>query len=147
MTHTLRAALAVLLVPLVGCHSSTSLDEALRESAFVRSISSSATLVSAPMTLRAGIPFDLVLRTYPADGCSVVDRTELTRNSKGEFVITPYNRSVLPPSGSCGVALPTLAHTVRLTYATAGRKRLIVRGRDFDSKAAVQVEVTLVVEP
>lgn len=147
MTHTLRAALAVLLIPLVGCHSSTSVDEALRESAFVRSINSSATLISVPRPVRAGVPFDLVLRTYPADGCTVVDRTELTRNGKGEFVITPFNRSVVPPGGMCGVALPTIAHTVRLSYPTAGSKHLIVRGRDFDSKAIVQVDVTIDVEP
>jgi hypothetical protein len=145
--HWGRTATAACLVILSACQSSTSSDDALSNSAFVQQSYSSQSLVGTPTKMHAGVPFDLVLHTYAGDKCDVVDRTELTRNGKGEFVITPFNRTVVNADGTCGVSALTVMHTVRLTYATPGEKRVIVRGRDYTSKAVIQLNVTLFVDP
>ena len=146
-SHRASLLLRAMLLAVTACHSATAPDAALRDSAFVYSTVSSIPLFGyADQVPQAGKSFELIVNTYGVDGCWVADRTDVEHAARDVTVITPYNRPTVTEA-ACAQYVSMIPHKVRLTFTTPGTKRLIVQGRDLNSKAVVRLEATILVAP
>jgi hypothetical protein len=93
---------------------------------------------------RAGKPFEVQINTFGLNSCWAKDRTDVQPGAL--VIITPYNRSG-GQGTACFEAVSRIEHVVTLSYPTPGEKQVIIRGRDFDTRAPLHLPVTLVVKP
>ena len=136
---------AVMIVALlVGCRESGTEPKPEGDLAYISMSLSSVPLVSVDAPPHAGQPFVLTVNSFGSDGCWSRSRTDLD-TTRSPVVITPYNRYSGGPNVGCAAVITRIPHTVTLTFATAGHKSIIVRGRDFDGGSGV-VQLTASIE-
>ncbi len=135
--------LACILLPLAACRDTTG-PVAGENTALIGPSLSSVPVVWVVGEARAGLPFNVQINTFGLNSCWAKDRTDV--QSGALVVITPYNRAAGQGSG-CFEAVSRIEHVVTLSFPTPGEKQVIIRGRDFDTRAPIQFPVTLVVKP
>jgi hypothetical protein len=136
--------LACLLIPVAACADTTA-PVAGANAALIQPSFSSFPVVWVVGEARAGQPFDLQINTFGLSSCAAKDRTDVDPGAL--VVITPYNRSIERPGTGCFEAVNRIEHVVTLSYPTPGEKKLILRGRAFDTRAPLHLPVTIVVKP
>lgn len=145
----MRLALyALAAVSLLACRDTTAPAPIadVSNAALLSPIFSSQSMVELPMNPRAGVPFELRINSFGEDGCWSFDRTEVITDGQSAR-ITPYNRNNATATTGCTQAIVRIPHFVSLTFATPGPKELLIRGRDFQTRAPAQYPITLVVQP
>ncbi len=141
-----RGAISGLIAALTACRDSTAPDADLADAALVNLAISSMSVISVTETPKVGIPFELRVQSYGLDGCWVADRAVVSTN-ESSATITPYNRSNASPTMGCTAAIISIPHRIMLSFASPGLKTIVVRARDFNTRAPVRFELSITVVP
>lgn len=136
--------LASILMPVAACRDTTA-PIVGTNAALIQPSFSSVPVIWVVGEARAGRPFDVQINTFGLNSCWAKDRTEVQAGAL--VVITPYNRSNDRQGTGCFEAVSRIEHVVTLSYPTPGEKQVLIRGRAFDTRAPIQLLVTLVVKP
>lgn len=142
------AILTAATLALLGCRDTTAPAPIadVDNTGLLAPIFSSQSMIELPLNPRAGVPFELRINSFGEDGCWSFDRTEVVADAQSAR-ITPYNKSHASATTGCTMAIVRIPHIVTLTFATPGTKELLIRGRDFQTRAPAQYPVVLVVQP
>lgn len=105
---------------------------------------SSRTVISAPDSVEAGVPFTATITTIGLSGCweAAGEDIELDRNLA---VVVPYDLDGMREGVACTGSLIELPHPVEIRFAEPGEATLRVRGRKV-FKENIQRADTVVVE-
>lgn len=85
-------------------------------------------VLEAPDTVSAGVPFDMVVRTYGADGCWSEAGAEISVTAL-TMTVTPYDRREQRAEHLCTMAVVRLPRTVRASFSERGEGVVRVTGR------------------
>ncbi|HEV2146313.1 MAG TPA: hypothetical protein VGR37_02760 [Longimicrobiaceae bacterium] len=85
-------------------------------------------VLEAPDTVVAGTPFDVVVRTYGADGCWREAGAE-TAATGLSVAITPHDRHEAGAGVMCTMAVVRLPRTLRVSFPQRGQGVIRVTGR------------------
>ncbi|MGH7459264.1 MAG: hypothetical protein ACREKN_09340 [Longimicrobiaceae bacterium] len=125
----LLAALA--LLPVLSVCQAASPTET-REIGVIEYHGSSEEVILAPDTVRAGVPFEVTVRTYGV-GCDRADAAD-TELIGGTAAIFPYDLTLSSPNLTCPGEIRRLARSVLIRFASPGVAVLRVRGRKVPSE-------------
>lgn len=101
--------------------------------------------IELPGSVRRGVPFDVMVRTY-GGGCVAQGDTEV--NVSGMVAtIAPFDSFIvkLPSRRECTADLRYYQHRARMSFATTGQATVIIRGRREPGYQAVSIELPIVV--
>lgn len=102
--------------------------------------------VEAPDTVAAGVPFQVVVRTFGASGCWSA-AGEGVRSRPRLVEITPFDRDGMGENRMCTAAIVRLTHTAQVSFSETGAGTLRVRGRRvFSSPDGMTAGEPVVVE-
>lgn len=90
--------------------------------------SAEAPVLEAPDTATAGVPFEVIVNTYGADGCWRAAGAEITATGS-TAEITPYDIDANPQTAMCIMAVRRLPRSVRISFSTPGEGLIRVTGR------------------
>lgn len=97
--------------------------------------------ITAPATVQAGVPFEVIVRTIAPNGCwSAGDTT--VEYAPGEVRITPYD--VHSGAEACTELLGYLPHRVQVKVDAPGEVKLRVQGRRVVNGAVQEDPVVIV---
>ena len=85
-------------------------------------------VISAPETVQAGVPFEVIVRTF---GGSCIDPDGLEVNMERNLaVLVPYDLYTIPGRGvDCPLIFEAESHTAQLTFSEPGSATIRVEGR------------------
>lgn len=105
-------------------------------------------VITAPDSVRAGVPFVVDVFTIGLDGCWT-PAGERISVEPGVFTIAPYDQTTINAGHGCPTMEITLVHRVELRAEQRGEHRIRVLGRrvigDPRHSSAAEVDVPLVV--
>ena len=100
--------------------------------------------VLVPDSVPSAQPFEVILTTA-GGGCMRSGDTETTIEG-WVATVTPYDIQLIPPSGTiCDSNLTFFEHRALLTFSEPGPVTIVVRARDFNSAAPIELSFSLVV--
>lgn len=142
-----RAALVGALtlgVTLAACHSAGE-PEWRREVGRVEPALSSSPALLPPMTVRAGVPFDVTVTTVGSSSCTRPDGVSVqVMGPVAELV--PYDLE-LSAAAACTDDLRPFPRTVRVRFDVAGEAVVRLRARSLSADGPVTLEVPVRVAP
>lgn len=137
-------AVALLLTPacLAACSSAT---EPEREVPGIIDFHEDGVVVSVPDTVRAGVPFEVAVRTY-GGGCISEGGTKVEPQDGLVFDVRPFDVDRSRPGVACTMELRYFEHRAEVTVPSAGFATIRFHGLRHPEDSLVTVTRNVLVE-